>query len=113
VIAELAIAEAIEERDRAIPATTIRTWIGQWNVHGNVLLLQGIPQLGIDREAVAPPPRLACVTATGALSYALLVRRFFRGGIPPDRGILYGQFFAALQAKLSRLSPALSLFRVL
>jgi len=113
VIWELGIAEAIQEQQRAIPPTTIRTWIGQWNVHGNVLLLEGMQQLGIDREAVAAPPRLACITAAGALSYVLLVRHLFPAGVPPDPGVFYRQFFPALQARLGRLSPALGLFRVL
>ncbi len=113
MICELSIAEAIQRQHRAIPPTTIRTWIGQWNVHANVLLLQGMPQLGIEREAVAAPPRLACMTAAGALSYILLVRHFFPAGVPPDPGVFYGQFFPAVQARLGRLSPALGLFRVL
>jgi hypothetical protein len=70
-------------------------------------------QLGIEWEAAAAPSRLACVTAAGALSYVLLLRYFFPTGVPPDPGQFYGQFFPALQARLGRLSPALSLFRVL
>ena len=113
VIRERCTAEAIQARARDIPPTTIRTWVGQWNLHGNVLLLEGMRQLGIDREVVAAPRGLACVSAAGALSYVLLVRHFFPAGIPPDPGVFYGQFFPALQAELGRLSPALSLFRVL
>ncbi len=113
MIFEFGIAEAIQAQNRGIPPTTIRTWVGQWNVHGNVLLLQGIAQLGIEREAVAPPPRLACVSAAGALSYVLLVRHFFPAGIPPDSDVFHGQFFPAVQARLGRLTPSLGLFRVL
>lgn len=113
MICERRIVEAIQEQHRTIPATTIRGWLGQWNVHGNVLLLQGLPQLGIDAEAIAAPPHPACIRAAGALSYMLLVRHFFRGGIPPDPGTFYGEFFPAVQARLGRLRPALGLFRVL
>lgn len=113
VIGELRIAEAIQDLARAIPATTIRTWVGQWNTHANVLLFEGMQQLGIDREACPLPPRLSCVGAAGALSYALLLRHLFPSGIPPDAGVFHGQFFPALQAQLGRLTPALSLFRVL
>ncbi len=113
LIWELRIAEAIQDRDRGIPATSIRTWVGQWNVHGNVLLLEGMPKLGIDSEQISVQPHLACVASAGARSYALLLRHVFPGGIPPDLGILHEQFFPSLQARLGRLSPALSLFRVL
>jgi hypothetical protein len=113
VIWELGIAEAIQEQQRGIPPTTIRAWIGQWNVHGNVLLFEGMQHLGIDREAVAAPPRLACITAAGALSYVLLLRYFFPVGVPPDLGVFYRQFFPALQARLGGLTLALGLFRVL
>jgi len=112
VISELSIAEAIQGQERAIPPTSIRTWIGQWNVHGNVLLFEGMSALGIAWAAAAAPPRLACVTAGGALSYLLLLRHCFPVGIPPDPGMFHGQFFPALQARLGRLSPALGLFRV-
>lgn len=113
VICELRIAEAIQGQERAIPPTSIRTWVGQWNVHGNVLLFEGMPQLGIAWEVAEAPSHLACVSAAGALSYLLLVRHLFPAGIPPDPGVFYGQFFPALQARLGRLSPALGLFRVL
>jgi hypothetical protein len=113
VIREFRIVEAIQGQQRAIPPTTIRTWVGQWNVHGNVLLFEGMSQLGIDGEVAAVPSRLACVTAAGALSYLLLLRHCFPVGIPPDPGMFHGQFFPALQASLGRLSPALGLFRVL
>jgi len=113
VIWEFRIAEAIQQRDRTIPPTNIRTWVGQWNVHSNVLLFEGMSQLGSEWEVAAVPSHLACVTAAGALSYVLLVRHLFPAGIPPDPGVFYGQFFPALQARLGRLSPALGLFRVL
>jgi len=115
VVHDLQIVEAIHSAERCIPPTTIRSWIGQFNVHANALLLQGIGQLGIELQhsAAIELPHPACVCPAAALAYRLVLSYAFPHGIPPDPGKRARSFFPELQLPLSRLSPPLGLFRVL